>query len=516
GLPCLFLEHMEGGDLATRLMDGAPPLRQALEWAIQFSLGVAHICDTLGVVHRDIKPSNALLTATGIVKVADFGLSREAGQELLAKRADLRNIDPLKTDSKAVIGTAAYMAPEALTTPGKVDVRSDVYSFGCMLHELLTGHRLFEGAPDALLARLEPVQLQLALPEPVVAILQRCLELDPEQRYESFGELSVALQQAFTAVTGERFVAPDAEPHETADAFHNRGVSLANLGFYDAAADWYRKALLLEPDQPDTRVHLGDALLVAGRAEEAVEVFREALARNATSSVARMGLAKSLVAAGSLEAAVEALEPLRQVAECRIAASFMGASILEQLGREADAASWRQGVPERRQQGALDKVTLAEEALIKPTFRAMPFRHRQIKQVRARRGRFTPDGFVVDVAGESFTIPWREVQLVQAGRLREDGQRHYVLDVYMAAHLLRFDSREVVFGTLFEGQSAGSQGANIAEIMQRFRDFAPQCRLDPTLRELQQAGPVAIKRYNSLRHFEEHGRRLLSRRRLKV
>ncbi|MHB2021517.1 MAG: protein kinase domain-containing protein, partial [Candidatus Xenobia bacterium] len=509
GTACLFLEYVEGGDLASRLSQGPPALEQGLRWAIQFCLGLAHANRTLGIVHRDVKPSNALITLEGNVKVTDFGISRapkstpDGDPAAVAERTDLY----VSTDG-SVGGTLAYIAPETLT--GSFDVRSDIFSFGCTLYEILTSRPVFVGSTthELISSRLVPVDLAGLpeigqVPQTLLPILQKTLEQDPDARYPTFDELAQDLMAAYEHLCGLPFSMPPQVPADSANALHNRGSSLANLGFFKDAAEYYRKALALAPDMPDTEVLLGDALVGAGDIDGGIEVFSRALMRDPHDDRARMSLAKALAALGDFHGALEQLAMLRQSATFFVPASFMGARILQQMGYVEEAKTWTVGVPERRRTTALDNLATTEDLEVQASFRVTPFRQRQVKQLKARRGRFQAEGFVVELRGEEVEIPWRDISLVHLGNVKDtslagaSGHRvwHYLMDVHLAGHLLRFDSRHMAFPAFLEKDIAGSESINMVRIMEKFARFAPHCRLDPSPKELAQAGPLSFKRY---------------------
>ncbi len=194
----LVLELAEGGTLAARIARGPIPLDEASGIARQIALALQAAHDK-GIVHRDLKPSNVAFTPTGDVKVLDFGLAK------LGDRADTpvptASISPtitspaLMTGVGALLGTAAYMAPEQAR--GKpADKRSDVWAFGCVLYEMLTGRRAFEGDDIAdTLANVLKVEpdwslLPAALPPAITVLLHRCLAKDARQRC---GDMAAAL-----------------------------------------------------------------------------------------------------------------------------------------------------------------------------------------------------------------------------------------------------------------------------------------------------------------------------------
>jgi serine/threonine-protein kinase len=207
GKPFLVLELVAGEDLAERLKRGPLAVDDAVEVARQVAEALEEAHER-GVVHRDLKPANVKLTPDGKVKVLDFGLAKAwVGEGAPGSAADLSQSPTLAhtgTAAGMILGTAAYMSPEQAR--GKpVDKRADVWAFGALLHELLTGRPLFTGetVSDVLAAVLtrEPdwAALPAATPRSVRLLLQRCLERDPKRRLRDIGEARIALAQPFEA-----------------------------------------------------------------------------------------------------------------------------------------------------------------------------------------------------------------------------------------------------------------------------------------------------------------------------
>src|SRR5262245_42208698 len=194
----IVTEYVEGETLRQR-MASAPQRRLRLKEAVKIAAQVAaalQAAHEAGITHRDIKPENVMLRDDGLVKVLDFGLAKLSG----ARDGPQPAAESLDTRSGIVMGTASYMSPEQARGE-KVDHRTDIFSFGVMLYEMLAGRRPFEGvtASDVMAAVLtsEPVSLAEAVPEvlaPISRIVQRCLEKRPGQRFQSAGDLGFALE----------------------------------------------------------------------------------------------------------------------------------------------------------------------------------------------------------------------------------------------------------------------------------------------------------------------------------
>jgi serine/threonine protein kinase/Tol biopolymer transport system component len=200
----LVLELVEGGTLANRLERGPIPYDDALEIARQIALALQAAHDK-GVVHRDLKPSNVAFTLTGDVKVLDFGLAKlgDAGERPITSASLSPTITSpaLMTGVGTLLGTAAYMAPEQ--AKGKpADKRSDVWSFGCVLYEMLTGKRAFEGddIADTLanVLKTEPdwTRLPATLTPAIRVLLRRCLAKDARQRCGDMAAVLILLEES--------------------------------------------------------------------------------------------------------------------------------------------------------------------------------------------------------------------------------------------------------------------------------------------------------------------------------
>jgi Tol biopolymer transport system component len=210
GIAYLVMEYLQGDTLADRLRRGALPLRQAMEFGSQIAeaLATAH---RAGILHRDLKPGNVMLTATG-AKLMDFGLAKSApaiGKEAVSgltpslSTLTLTSLSsPVKalTEHGTVVGTFQYMAPELLQG-AEADARSDIFSLGCVLYEMVTGRRAFDGKSElsVLTAILEsdpdPVsRTQPTSPPALDHVIQTCLEKNPDERCQTAHDAKLQLR----------------------------------------------------------------------------------------------------------------------------------------------------------------------------------------------------------------------------------------------------------------------------------------------------------------------------------
>ncbi len=223
GRRALVLELVPGETLQQRLRHGAIPVADALLVASQIAtaLDAAH---EQGIIHRDLKPANVVLTEEGGVKVLDFGLAK-ALDPVDGSNLDLTHSPTILssgTQHGIVLGTAAYMSPEQ--AQGKrVDKRADIFAFGAVLFEMLTGKQLFHGETVsdiiASVLRDDPDWEQLPPNTPVAIrhLLSRCLDKDPKRRFRDIGEACFVIESAPAAVSTPA-ASPGAEPRARASA----------------------------------------------------------------------------------------------------------------------------------------------------------------------------------------------------------------------------------------------------------------------------------------------------------
>ncbi|HVS31257.1 MAG TPA: protein kinase [Thermoanaerobaculia bacterium] len=226
GTEFLVMELLDGETLADRLARGPLPLEQFLLYAVQITqaLDKAH---RQGVVHRDLKPGNVMLTKSG-AKLLDFGLAKSAiivstsSQSMLAAGATEHK--PL-TQEGTIVGTFQYMAPEQLEGI-EADARTDIFSFGAVLYEMATGRRAFEGTTRtsliAAIVSAQPVpisQLQPVTPPAIDHVVQRCLQKNPDERWQSAHDVAEELRWIQRAGSQAGVAAPVAARRKTRERF---------------------------------------------------------------------------------------------------------------------------------------------------------------------------------------------------------------------------------------------------------------------------------------------------------
>ncbi len=199
GIDFMAMELVHGKTLDALGHEGLP-LAAALEYASQIAGALAR-AHGAGIVHRDLKPANIMVTTDGLVKVLDFGLAKLTDPQPGSGDATLTETVLPRTEPGVVFGTVQYMSPEQ--AEGKsVDGRSDIFSFGTVLYEMVTGRRPFQGDSklavlSAILSR-DPIplgEIQARLPPGVAQILERCLHKEPERRFQNMGEVKAALDE---------------------------------------------------------------------------------------------------------------------------------------------------------------------------------------------------------------------------------------------------------------------------------------------------------------------------------
>ena len=198
GVSYVVSELLVGETLRARLKEGALPARKAVDYALQVARGLA-AAHAKGIVHRDLKPENLFITEDGRVKILDFGLAKLTRPESTGPDDDSPTVQ-VATEAGMVMGTAGYMAPEQVR--GKAtDYRADIFAFGAILYEMLSGERAFKGETSAdtmsAILKEDPPELSETarnVPPALERIVRHCLEKNPAERFQSTGDLAFGLE----------------------------------------------------------------------------------------------------------------------------------------------------------------------------------------------------------------------------------------------------------------------------------------------------------------------------------
>ncbi len=202
GAPFIVAELLEGEELRQQIKAGPLPMRRSLEYARQITAGLAAAHEK-GVVHRDLKPENLFISKDGLMKILDFGLAKLKPQPGEQSGLDIL-LQQQITNPGTVMGTVGYMSPEQVRGQ-EADHRSDIFSFGVILYEMLAGRRAFQGESSAetmaAIVKEEPPEISAAnpqIPPQLERIVNRCLEKQPARRFQTASDLGFALEALMT------------------------------------------------------------------------------------------------------------------------------------------------------------------------------------------------------------------------------------------------------------------------------------------------------------------------------
>jgi tetratricopeptide (TPR) repeat protein len=325
------------------------PLAQTLKWGIHICHGMEHAFSKGIVCHRDLKPQNILIGQGGIARVSDFGLAKSLDSVVGKLRAEAGMGEegapaPLcLIAASGCCGTAGYIAPEVYEGKG-ADVRSDIYSFGLILHQMASGSPFppFDGSSgdwDERARQSYERQMREKVPRlntPLCSVIERCLRRDRRERCGSFSEIRQEMEALLRRETGEVITLPEVSEN-TAAYWNNRGGSLGALGRYDEAVECCKKAIEIDPRYAYAWNNMGVSLDHLGRHDEAVECFKKPIEIDPRYANAWNNMGGSL---GHLRRYQEAIECYKKALEIdpRDANAWnnMGVS-LDSLGRHDEA-----------------------------------------------------------------------------------------------------------------------------------------------------------------------------------
>lgn len=276
--PYLFLEYVDTRNnkdptLRNLLKEDELGLENIMDLAVQFCNGMIHAQNKIpGLIHRDIKPENILINSQGILKITDFGLTRVY-------------LSP--SEARAVVGTFPYMSPEQCLGLGVIDTRADIYSFGIVLYEMITGKLPFLSHDKYDYIRFHvtetpknPSQIKEDIPDELDMLVMKCLAKPVEDRYRNFTELKEAILKNYPDLVKD--VGEVKRPEEKVKAYEaqyltNKGTSLITLGRYDEALAYFDSALKVEPGYIDAYYRKALALIGLGKYKEACVNFENYL-----------------------------------------------------------------------------------------------------------------------------------------------------------------------------------------------------------------------------------------------
>ena len=360
-------------NLADHLRSGKPirPER-AVEWAIQFCMGMEH-ANAHGIrCHRDIKPANMLIARNGTLKIADFGLAaiadvrhemsdreriwteqcEKAGMPLVFLRSAEQGrafisqgqngefgFSMMQSEGKMLRGTPGYIAPEVYRGE-TADVPSDIYTFGLVLWQMATGSASppfigsYRGDIESFMRATYEQQMSGRVPSvtsPLGAVIERCLNPAPSQRYSNFSELRCALEPIFQRLTGSRITIPTSGEHSVA-FWCNKGGSLYALGRNIEAIACFDKALRIDPRDAMSWHNKGAALFGLGRRDEAITCLDKTLSIDPQHALAWSGKGRYLYALGRHEDALACYDKALAIEPSMLTAWSNKGSIFNALG----------------------------------------------------------------------------------------------------------------------------------------------------------------------------------------
>jgi serine/threonine protein kinase len=268
--PCIFMEYVKGheeygSDLAQWLSCGSLSIELVISFAIQICTGLIYAQRQflkLGrpFIHRDLKPANIMITEEGIAKVTDFGLAKVFSggdlEEHGTSEAFPKNQTPNLTNVGDVFGTPPYMAPEQWVSSKNIDSSADIFSFGCILYEMISHNPPYVGKhpsdyQDYHLRKqpAKPERENEEIPTELVSLVMKCLEKSPRQRYQTFEEVRNDLNSINYTLTGERYAYSDTGELLGVAELSNIAMALNELGSPREALNYYDRLLAQVADE---------------------------------------------------------------------------------------------------------------------------------------------------------------------------------------------------------------------------------------------------------------------------
>lgn len=314
----------EGGpnSLEAYLRYYPPDLSQALQWAIQFCHGIEYAYSKGIRAHRDIKPANIMIDHNKNVKITDFGLADVFGS--MNTTSDIKfNIRKGKvglsfqTMDGTGFGTPTHMPPEQFINASKCDEKSDIYSFGIVLYQMVARGNLPFLAPlpkneayeESRRFWLETYRLHCQAPipylnSPLFSVIERCLEKDTKRRYQTFKDLRTDLEILYKSLTGGVVRLPEKEDLDAWE-WNNKGISLNNLKRYQEAIVCFDKAIDIDPLNSSAWNNMGTSLRLLSKQKEALSCYEKALKINPSNAHALFNKGSLLSELGQRDDAIQ-------------------------------------------------------------------------------------------------------------------------------------------------------------------------------------------------------------------
>lgn len=357
GFPYIFMEYVAGDMLYGSSLRGwilhkGVTIDFALDAIIQICQGLSYAQSRVpGIVHRDLKPENILITQNKVVKVSDFGLVTIADEEHFIDHlpADERqeSFHATLTHTGRIVGTPPYMSPEQCVVGGSIDWRSDIYTLGCILYELITGRWLMDSrAPSEWIQwhiqkpPISPSKINRNVPPYVDRIVLRCLEKKPDDRYVTFDQLASEVIEAYQRYTGSPYPQHALEEQlivSIDDERMNRAGSYLLLRESERALEELDKVLVSKPNSVNAWIAKGTALIMLERHEESLSCLDKALELEPISVPARINKGLIYSRLGHTDRARGLLQEALELNPQALAAWVNLGVVYQELGSNKDA-----------------------------------------------------------------------------------------------------------------------------------------------------------------------------------
>ncbi len=305
-----FIAPSENGlnSLESYLEKQPPDFEQSLLWAIQFCHGMEYAYSKGIKAHRDIKPANILIDGDKNIKISDFGLAGVVDSNTISGFSAGNDAEGMQTAFGTGMGTPTHMPPEQFINAAECDERSDIYSFGIVLYQLVNNGRLPFYTENR--SQFWQIMHHLHGNTPVPAsdsklspIIIKCLEKNPSGRFKTFADLRNELQSMYSHLTGKHVFVPKAGEMNASD-WNNKGVSLDKIGKTDKALECYEKVIALNPNHFNAWNNKGLIYIKQNNLDNAIKCFDKSMELSGVNALAMTNKAIALELQGRLDNAI--------------------------------------------------------------------------------------------------------------------------------------------------------------------------------------------------------------------